>query len=367
MPSFNEVLQDIAITHSHYVERYKTYEINKILKIFNEADSEILGRLGKANITKWSKTRYESIRKSLDEIGKVYNKQFMDTVTSDLKSFGGQEGLFQANKINETCKPVFEVAGVEVIAPSPAQIWAIATADPLMLDATRAIGMKAMLDGIPIARLDAVRQVLDYGYLIGDTTADIIKKLSGTPSMKSALQWTRNKVEAVVRTALTHMASESRKWVYQNNSDLIEGYQWVSTLDERTTDICQSYDGLVWIFDSKAREAGQYDLLDGEVYPPAHIRCRSTTVPLLVSWESLGISGDKIPEGSRASMNGQVPEKTTYKEWLVKQPASLQKDVLGVTRYNMMKDGEININSFYSKDGRMLTLKQLAEKGYNIK
>ena len=80
----------------------------------------------------------------------------------------------------------------------------------------------------------------------------------------------------------------------------------------------------------------------------------------------MGIKAKDIPAPSRASMDGVVPDNPTYFEWLDKQSATRQRKVLGTTRYNMWKSGEIQVTEFWKGDGRMMTLNQLKTAGFDI-
>lgn len=80
----------------------------------------------------------------------------------------------------------------------------------------------------------------------------------------------------------------------------VEQFEFVATLDNRTSDICQEMDGKV--FKMSEREIGVN-------VPPLHCNCRSTTVPYFAD---LG--------GERASRNLKGKYKTvsadmTYKQW----------------------------------------------------
>jgi len=61
-------------------------------------------------------------------------------------------------------------------------------------------------------------------------------------------------------------------------------------------------------------------------------------------------------------MNGQVPGKLTYHEWLKRQNSALQKEVLGATRYKLWKQGKLSMDQMYSSGGQKLTLEQLRKK-----
>ena len=86
----------------------------------------------------------------------------------------------------------------------------------------------------------------------------------------------------------------------------VEKYEILATLDNRTSDICQSMDGRV--FDTKDYQAGV-------TAPPFHVFCRSTTVP--------AFDKDYDIKGSRAARNEDgktyyVDGDMRYSEWKAK-------------------------------------------------
>jgi SPP1 gp7 family putative phage head morphogenesis protein len=183
----------------------------------------------------------------------------------------------------------------------------------------------------------------------GETTQDIIDALIGTKRLRykdGARQMSRYGLGTLVRTATNFAANVGRQSTWEENDDVIKSVRWVSTLDTRTTPICRSRDGMVFPVDSGPR-------------PPAHPNCRSTTVAVTKSWRELGIDSDELDEGTRASMNGQVPASMTYYQWLSKQSASIQREVLGDSRYDLWKIGGIAPEKFVNDAGKSLTLDQL--------
>jgi len=102
--------------------------------------------------------------------------------------------------------------------------------------------------------------------------------------------------------------------------------------------------------------------------------CRTTTAPVVKSWKELGIDIDEAPAGTRASMNGQVPEKTTYNEWLKGQSNKVQDSILGAGTKNhpgraqLFREGKFDVHSFVDrKTGRHFTLSDLAaEDGIKV-
>jgi hypothetical protein len=62
----------------------------------------------------------------------------------------------------------------------------------------------------------------------------------------------------------------------------------------------------------------------------------------------------------RASSDGPVPAKMSYKDWLARQSDAVQREILGPTRYAAYKDG-LPITAFVA-GGNKLTIRQLMEK-----
>lgn len=92
---------------------------------------------------------------------------------------------------------------------------------------------------------------------------------------------------------------------------------------------------------------------DGPV-PPLHFNCRCVRIPVVKSWRDLGFDIDEVPEGTRASMDGQVPETQTYGAWLKTQPASVQDEALGPKRAELFRGG-MTVDRFV-RDGRVVRL-----------
>lgn len=71
-------------------------------------------------------------------------------------------------------------------------------------------------------------------------------------------------------------------------------------------------------------------------------------MPLVRAAKDLGLTGIG---STRASFDGQVPEKTTYTQWFKKQSPAFQKDVLGPTRYKLYRSGEADLKDFSTARG----------------
>jgi len=125
-------------------------------------------------------------------------------------------------------------------------------------------------------------------------------------------------------------ANVARERSYQSSRG-IQKVQWASVLDHRTTLICQARDGTI------------YDKNKGP-RPPAHVGCRSTIIP--------------ITRTNEAAMR----ERENYQQWLGRQSAKTQDDILGPSRGKLYRDGGYSVDRFVDKSGQEYTLDELRAK-----
>jgi hypothetical protein len=73
----------------------------------------------------------------------------------------------------------------------------------------------------------------------------------------------------------------------------------------------------------------------------------------------------KVPEVSKTNL-GDRPQETDYQQWLKRQPRSVQEQVLGVKRTELLRSGKLTLDKFYSSNNDLYTLKELARRYKNI-
>ncbi|MNN47446.1 hypothetical protein D3C81_1618660 [compost metagenome] len=181
----------------------------------------------------------------------------------------------------------------------------------------------------------------------------------GTKAEKYAdgiLQKSRREVEAVVRSAVSSTAETASDKAFEANSDIISHVEWLSTLDNRTSTTCRIRDRLPYTLGTYRPIGHKVPWLAGP--GRIHFCCRSTKLPILKSALSLGISD----AATRASMDGQVPQQTTYAQWLARQPAGRQDEILGPERGKLLRQDKLKLQDFYNDKGKFLTLDELRER-----
>lgn len=209
----------------------------------------------------------------------------------------------------------------------------MAAADSPWLGAKTERWFREMLDG-PTGR--NVRAWVQTGIQRGLTTDEIVRGLKGTKTQAGILEQPRHAVAALVRTAATNASAQTRIKSFEGIG--VTHWRFVATLDHRTSKQCAATDGKV------------FPLGEGPL-PPLHPNCRSTAVP----------DFGREPEGTRASMHGQVPADTSFAKWLETQPRAAQDQVLGKTVATAWRSGKLTIEQMLGRDMQPLTLRELKE------
>jgi SPP1 gp7 family putative phage head morphogenesis protein len=200
---------------------------------------------------------------------------------------------------------------------------------------------------------DALRvsNLVQKGWGQGKTLMQMIREATGTKRngyKDGFLEVSRQHAGTVINTATQHVANAARMDVWERNADIVQKYQWLSTLDRRTTQQCKSLDGRTF-------EPGKGPM------PPIHPNCRSTTVAVL------GPEFDFLDEGATRASSGPTPgyvdANENYYDWLKQQPSTFQDTALGKTRAKLFRDGGLTPDRFaelnLGRDFEALTLAEM--------
>lgn len=153
------------------------------------------------------------------------------------------------------------------------------------------------------ALLFNLREIMTQGVIQGKGVPALSKELSDKlgQSFKVA--------ERLIRTEANHFHNAADVAAYEAAG--VRQYEYIATLDSRTSAVCAGLDGKV--FDIE-------DAKTGVNYPPMHPWCRSTTVEYdpdeWKDWEAIG---------------QPMPRRMTYEEWAARQgiePATKPAEVL---------------------------------------
>ena len=226
--------------------------------------------------------------------------------------------------------------------------------------------------GIAERQKDALARHIRQGVFSGESTAEIARRMVGrlefgqkgsvrqiAAAGGELTKLANYQVQTIVRTSVNQVQNQASQAVYAANSKVAPKYEYVATLDSRTSPICRRLDGQEFAYNKGPT-------------PPQHFNCRSTTVPV-VDFDGLQKKYpnlEKPPVGkvvSRPSTTGRVPQGTAYGDWLLKQDKKLQIKTLGNEgKVNYFKrlakkegSGQKAIRKLVREDGSERSLKDL--------
>ncbi|BBH12901.1 minor capsid protein [Chromobacterium haemolyticum] len=160
---------------------------------------------------------------------------------------------------------------------------------------------------------------------------------------------------ALVRTAVQSVANEAMTGLYQANSDIVQGYVALATLDSRTTIECAARNLLRWDLDGRP---------DGHSLPfrkpPLHWNCRTVLLPWLKS------DGARLG-GGRSSDEGYVDADLSFDAFLKRKDRSYLDQMLGRGRAQLYLDKKLTLIDLLDQRGNRLPLDELKRKAARIR
>ena len=353
--SVNESLYDRAVQHALAIDRYGLGLANRLVRLLNSADKDIVEKLATRLIAieergqDMGRTTTKLLEKLLEEIRALNSAVYArlhGELANELHQFAIGEAGFQKAALDSAL-----VVDLATKLPSPARLKAIVEEVPF-----EGRLLKSWTDGMAQGRMDRISQALRIGMVQGESTDQLVRRIRGSKAAGYAdgvLHKSRQSCQSVVRTCVTHVSNATAQQTWKDNDHIVKGWQFVATFDSRTTMTCAGLSGQT------------FPIGQGPI-PPRHIRCRSISVAVTKSYREMGIDRDELTPEKRASMDGQVAGDFTFGDWLRKKGEATQDKMLGPTRAQLFRDGKLDLAQFIKGDGSVLTLDELKAKYRDI-
>lgn len=344
MASISSVSFDATVRHQVFLERLKAGQAADITPYLQDIDRFIRLKLSKGELTGYARAKLVTLLDGIDKMIAGELARFQTGFIKNLNELAVSESIFEGKALNKATNDLFEP-----VVPSPAQVRAAVFSSPLSVrGAQGGLLMEPFIKGWSDAQKAALVGTIRQGAFEGQTNAQIVKAIRGTQAAGFAngiLAMNKRQTEAMVRTAIQATSGFARQATLMENADLVKSYQWVSTLDNKTSEICQALSNRTW----KVGEGPT---------PPAHINCRSTIVPVLN--EKFNFLKDGATQSSQF---GPVDANESFFSWLKKQPAPFQDATIGPVYGKLLRDGGLSAERFaklrLSKNFKPLTLAEM--------
>lgn len=274
------------------------------------------------------------------ETRKTYRRIYREGI-KELKALAKIDSRFQASTLNKSLGKVYR-----------SKVYKGLKVNDLIINSSGTYGQQ--IASISLGQQRRIKQIVKEGMIDNLAVNKIADNIGRSVDLPKA------QLKTLSRTAITETSTNINNATYKLNEDVIDGYQYVATLDGRTSLICANLDGKVFRLNDQRG-----------VRPPQHFNCRSTTIPIVKSHEDLMNTKSsriskrrlsRVKGGTRASMNGQVPSKTNFEEFFKQQDNDFKLAILGdKRRVEIFNTGKLKFSQFSTRDGKLVSISRLDE------
>lgn len=381
--SFNEQVLDAMVRHQIGLLRFSGHLRNEIWKLLDATEvdirSQVANRLRRgvgrglvpANLIRMERL-IEGLRttraRAWGDVSKLMFEEMRTFAVAEPKFMGG---------ILSTVIPV--QLGLQL--PDAAALRNIVTSSPF-----QGRTLKQHLAHVAAADIARIEQQVRIGMVQGEHPNAISRRIVGTVRLRGrngVTQVSRNWATAIARTVVNGVGAEARRKLAEANKDIAPQELFTATLDSRTTPICRSLDGNVYdvgtgpVLPLHMGERSLYSpIIDGQVIGERPIRNFTKRQLLREYADANGLKRvtkrqllptghkgafDRFARGRMRDLTGVVPAKTTYTQFLNRQSAAFQDDILGRTRGALFRRGGLSLDRFVDSTGREIPLRDLAQ------
>ena len=342
--SVNEKLMEANLRHRHLLLMIENGIAADVAKAYREAlaiietQIRILAERGGAteNLVRLRQRSLERLQARIDEVLQVGDAAARQAVAEGLEKIATSEVAFQLSLMDKLFP-----AGIKVDLASPDEaLIRLLLQEPLGGEV-----WAARFEKNHRRSLAAMRQSLAQSAALGEGADAAARRL-----VTQVKNLSLNRAITITRSEIQRVANRSAQEAYEANAGpggVVKGIEVFETLDSRTCLVCILQDG-------KFFPAGA----PTGVLPPYHANCRGFISPVTKSWSELGINRTDLSPSTRASMNGQVPAPVKYPEWFETQDKAFQLEVLGPSRFELFKAGQLPLDQMV-KNNRIIPVSAL--------
>lgn len=328
MSAPNEV--DVMLRQQIFFEAVKDNEADRAEEITDAVIVALVAAMVKLGFTSFSNVPKSKLADLLTSTRRLLTKQF-DRLTLD---FYDRMQTVLASTLTVTKKNYQFTSGKKITAKDfngstggNKRLWEKITRD--LVPGTGHTPIELVKD-FTRSTMAQVALLIKRAYAENWTTEQLIAAIKGTPRLgfKDGLaRKLANQYKTVVRTMMQHLQSYLD---YHIGRLIYDQYQWLSTLDAVTTEICRNRHLKIYRYGEGPR-------------PPAHMNCRSRIV---------GMAGDLSNQTGR-----------TFYAWLRSQPSEFLKAALTPKEFAAIKNGTAKAGDFKAfRNTRRLTAEQFGKR-----
>jgi SPP1 gp7 family putative phage head morphogenesis protein len=320
------------------VQRYAAGREREAVAFIERMITTVNTRLA-GNITEFSRGRLEAVLFDLQGYSRETLASYSALTVQEALRFAEYEVGFNERLLGRN------ISG-NLTVPAPNQVSTAIFSNIMNVEPNRGYTIEQALQLFEGKKSAQIVDTIRSGVILGDTREQITTALVRLGDLQ------KQQAATLTRTITNHVSTESRSLFMKENEDVLDGYEWVATLDSRTSLVCASRDGTVYPFGDDPITSPK---------PPAHFSCRSTIVPKVKP--EFDLTGGRVGERPSIGADGVevVRGSTDYQSWLTRQPKAFQVEVLGKDRAELFRKGNLTLTNFVDRAGDTISIDRLRE------
>lgn len=329
----NEQNAEAAIAETVALQRVANWMLERYLTTLREAEGEIVAEVAKADVTDGRtessrRQRLDSLLTRLQERIVAVFEELASRMESDLEELATIEAERERRRI-------LAIFGIRM----DGKVDGAAIAASAILGITVREMMTKQAGDLSYRLRGRLTRALDSMEPTG-TTMEGLRRGNEKAGEPPIMQPTRRSVETVTRTAATGAAQAATIEAVENSTidrrTIRYGWQHISVLDARTSQICWGYAFKTW-------DAKFEPLAHGMPYPgspPLHPHCRSRHILVLLDEDAVA--------------------DQTFREWANKAGDEKLVKLFGAEKVRLWRDGQLGDNDLIRGKTGSISLEQLA-------
>lgn len=345
-------------SHQIYLERLAATEGAKVMPFIKNIEARIAAILFALPDKRLTPAKQQKV---IDEITLI-TKEELTAYTRGLTASNKELGAYEAEYAARAITDVISTEDYEAKIPKSSVVYAEAIGTPIKLGDNLYTTYTRYVNQYHSKYADQINgialQAFQSNQANQQIASQILAQIKSASNLEGATALTKAAREAktLARTSTNHFATSAKLAFGDANDDVITGYRSIGTIDNRTSQVCRSYD-------QEVRSKKDKDWSGFQT--PRHPNCRSSLVPEVSGKYKYDDSASKRP--SNLKVDGtrdpkRVSSKQTYYESLKQLNAADQDAILGPTlgkAFRKLDDPEAFASATIDTLGNPLTITQM--------
>ena len=355
----NEKILDSVYSRAVDLSRFEEQEKQAVLEMIKDIQSNVRKDLVDIRLDptipktlRGKQARLIALQKQINATINSGTAKIKRSTNKSLENLAINEGAFSESIIINSV-PAEIATAINTVAVSPALLKEMAN-NTYIDGYTNTEWWSSIGNDLKANFKRSVREGIARGEGIGELVKRVTSNTAGNVGFKAFEAHART----LVRTTVSTVSNRAAEAVWDANSDIISNLKWVSTLDSRTSDICIARDNKLYTNPGHKPIGHSYSWESGP--GSIHFSCRSRSCPTLKDADALGIDNTGKTRKARNVLDGKVPQDTNYEDWLKTQPVKIQNKVLGKTKAELWRNGQVkSFRGLVDQTGRAKPLSEL--------